>query len=795
MNHAAATMTLDQALSLAIQRHQAGDVATAAEVYRELLRHHPDNAQITYLLAVCEHQSGRYEEAEALFRAAIGRDAAQPQFHLGLGRNYKQQGKYAEAVGCYRDALCLVPDSVEALVSLGVALWRNEQPAEAVEIFSTALRLAPDSFEAAVNCGNALLRLERLDDAIAMYRRALALRPDSADVHNNLGKVLVAVGRVDEARSSFDRALEILPSHPEALFNIGDLLFFSGNNTDAEKYYANAILARPSFAEGYMALGRARFDAGQFEQALECFDLMAAAAPASPLAQVWRGIVLREKGELNLALQAFEKAAASAGNPEEVFAQIGATYWQLGDYRNADEYADRVLESKPGTASALNLKGNVALIAGRIENAILWYDKAATVDPEFHVWSENALFARNYTEHVDAASLLEVHRTWGLRQRSLPSVAQKSRAAIPGARLRLGFVSPDFVSHSVAHFILPVLAYLDGNTFEAFCYHNKRQSDNVTQTLRKFANGWRNIAGKTDQIAAEIIARDGVDILIDLAGHTADNCLGLFARSPAPMQITYLGYPTTTGLPAMHYRLTDWIVDPKGAEAFNTETPLRLPDSYFCYMAPEESPAVSTLPALTRGAITFGSFNNLAKMTPTTLLLWGRVLAAVPGSRLLLKNKSLGNARIRDEVLGRLAKVAVDVNRVELHGYESARISHLALYNQVDIALDTFPYNGATTTCEALWMGAPVVTLRGGTHASRMGASILSAARLREWIAEDESAYVDACVRLAADLKVLAGVRAGLRTLLMNSPLMDYAGFARKFERTLRDAWEAHDRA
>ncbi len=777
-------------MSFAIQRHQAGDTASAIGIYREVLRHDPDNERVTYLLSVCEHQAGRYDVAEDLLRAVIESGTNFPGLHLARGRNFKQQGKYSEAISCYRQELKLAPDSVDALINLGIALWRDDQAAAAVEKLTEALRLAPASFEAALNCANALLGMERHDESIAMYRRALALRAESPDAHNNLGKALVAVGKPDEGQQCFDRALEIMPSHAEALFNLGDLLFFAGNSADAEKYYAKAVAARPTFAEGYMALGRAHFDAGQFDEALLCFDGMIALAPASATALIWRGIVLREMQRVDEALLAFESATVLSKRPEEGYALVGSTYRQLGDNASADDFANRALELEPDHAVALNLKGNLALHGGNVDEAIAWYLRAARSDPDFPMYAQNALFAMNYSDEVDAAVLLGAHRQWGWKQTTVRTPQRRPRTSALGRRLRVGLVSPDLISHSVAHFVAPLLHYFDRSSLEIYCYSNNRKADAVTESFRGLATGWRGVAGKNDQSVAEMIYRDEIDVLIDLAGHTADNRLGVFLRGPAPMQLTWLGYPTTTGLPRMQYRLSDAVVDPDGASSFNTETVLRLPNSYFCYMPAQEAPPVSALPLASRGHPTFGSFNNLAKMTGSTLRLWAQVLEAVPDSRLILKNLSLGDARVREAFASRLEQSGIDPRRVELIGFEIQRTQHLMLYNEIDVSLDTFPYNGATTTCEALWMGVPVVTLAGQTHASRMGASILAAAGHDDLVALDADQYVEICCGLAGDPAVLAQRRASLRPSLADSALMDHGQFNLDFESLLRGEFE-----
>ena len=361
---------------------------------------------------------------------------------------------------------------------------------------------------------------------------------------------------------------------------------------------------------------------------------------------------------------------------------------------------------------------------------------------------------------------------------------------VPPRRLRLGYVSPDFVHHAVSYFFEPVLTARDPAAFEVFCYSDAPVADAVTQRLRAASDGWRDIAGLSDERVAELVRADRIDILVDLAGHTARNRLLVFARKPAPVQVTWLGYPNTTGLAAIDFRLTEAVSDPLGlTEAWHSEELVRLPGTFSCYAPPPESPPVNALPALAAGQVTFGCFNNLAKVTPPALALWARVLREVAGSRLFLKSPGLADletvARLREE----FALHGIPADRLEFSGAELSVAAHLSLYHRVDVALDTFPYNGTTTTCEALWMGVPVVTLAGATHVSRVGASLLTHLGAPEWIGDAPEAYVARCRGLAADLPRLAVLRSGLRERMRGSPLCDAAGFTRGLEDALRAIW------
>jgi predicted O-linked N-acetylglucosamine transferase (SPINDLY family) len=362
--------------------------------------------------------------------------------------------------------------------------------------------------------------------------------------------------------------------------------------------------------------------------------------------------------------------------------------------------------------------------------------------------------------------------------------------AIPDRRLRIGYVSPDFRAHSVASFLEPVLARHDTDNFDVVCYAQVAHPDRTTERLRQLAGHWRDTCAQSDEQVANMIRQDRIDILVDLAGHTRNNRLTVFTHRPAPIQLTYLGYPNTTGLPQIDYRLTDALADPPEADALHTERLVRLPRGFLCYSAPQDAPAVSPLPATAVGHITFGSLNNLAKVNEQVVELWARVLHAVPGAQLLLKGKALCDQATAGRFVEMFARHRIPADRLRLASWAATRAQHLTTYAQVDIALDPFPYNGTTTTCEALWMGVPVVALAGDRHAARVGVSILTHVGLREFIATTPDDYVRTAAGLAADRARLVALRASLRRRMADSPLCDGAAFTRDIEATYRAMWE-----
>ena len=433
--------------------------------------------------------------------------------------------------------------------------------------------------------------------------------------------------------------------------------------------------------------------------------------------------------------------------------------------------------------------GNAWLRLARHQDAFACYDRAISLDRGYVKAGQARLMALQYVE-TSAERLRDAQQEFSQLARSIAkprTLPHAVRAA--DQRLRIGYLSPDFRNHSVAFFALPILTHHDRGKFHITCYHVHGHLDQVSVDFKRVADAWVPCARIADELLAQRIREDGIDILVDLVGHTSNNRLTVLAQRPAPMQVEYLGYPSSTGLTEIDYRLTDWHVDPQGAEQYAVSRPLRLAHSYFCYR-PAHQRAVTELPALTNGYITFGSFCNAAKLSEAVLDLWARVLHSVPDARLLIKNRGVANRAVADRVRARFADQGVHEKRLTLVDWSPTEALHQDGYDRVDISLDSFPYNGATTTCEALWKGVPLISRVGQTHASRMGLSILSAAGLPELALADDDAFVAKAVAMANDLASLADMRAGLRERLRSSALMDEPGFTRDLERAYREAWK-----
>ena len=491
-----------------------------------------------------------------------------------------------------------------------------------------------------------------------------------------------------------------------------------------------------------------------------------------------------------------DASAPAAGAPSlerarfDMHVRLGVGLRHLGQLGAAIEQYNKALALQPNNAFVLVNVANALADQGRIDEALQTYRRAMRLKPDLVGAYEAFLLTLHYSDRVSTEDVFAAHRDYDARFAAplLAEAVPHLNSPDPQRVLRIGYVSPDFHTHPVAFFIEPVLGNHDRAQFQTFCYSDVAVGDGVTVRLAHEAGTWRNIRGLRDQEVAELIRRDRIDILVDLAGHTGSRML-LFARKPAPVQVTYLGYPDTTGVRAIDYRITDAWADPDWADAIHTERLVRLDSGFLCYAPPTDSPPVAAAPVATNGFVTFASFNALAKLSPSVFRVWAEILKAVPRSRLLLKAKSLHCAATRKLVRNSFEQFGVTSERVTLMRQQPSLADHLATYGEADIGLDPFPYNGTTTTCDALWMGLPVITLAGRTHVGRVGVSILSRVGAVDLIAQDQSAYIQQAVTLANDIERLVELRRGFRTRLANSSLTRASDVTRALEGAFRAMW------
>lgn len=607
----------------------------------------------------------------------------------------------------------------------------------AARLYQWTLRNHPEQDEAWHGLGLVALARGDATAAVVLFQSAIARRTDEPAYFHDLGRAWRQMGRKSEAVVAFLHAAELDHRYFDALFDLGSVL---------------CELLRP--AEGAQAL-----------------RLALHLRPEHPDAHLLLGMCLERLGQVDAATEQYLA----------------------------------VLRLRGGDARAYLMLGGALFKAGHVAEADFAFTRSLALDPDQPHAHSRRIAAMNYRADLTAREIADAHRDWGRRFAAplrfaavdLPPGEMPDDPARP---LRIGYVSPNLFRHSVAHFLLPVLRGHDRAAVEVFCYSNSAMVDGTTRALRDAADHWREVVGRSDEEVAALVRADRIDILVDLAGHTGDNRLLVFARRPAPVQVSWLGYPQTTGMEAIDYRLSDDITEPLGeSDALGTETVVRLPSGFHCFGRPgEDGPGdgcegetldVGPPPVLANGFVTFGSFNSVQKMPPALVALWARVLAAVPGSRLLLK--SLPDRVIADRYHNLFAAWGINPERIEFLHWTPSRAEHLRLYGRMDIALDTFPYHGTTTTCEALWMGVPVLSLCGDRHASRVGTSLLTRAGLPAWIAVDEDDYVAKAAAHAACLTGLTLLKTTLRDRMRASALCNTDGFVHDLEVAYREMWQA----
>ena len=626
----------------------------------------------------------------------------------------------------------------------------------------------------------------RLAEAIAVGEQILAIEPTHVAALMFLGQLAQQKGESARAESLFTQALRIQPGAAPLHLLHGIALRALRRSADAHAALARAVELDPFLAEAHHQIGNIAKSQGRISDALASLRTATRLAQERPAIWLNLGVAALEAGARTEALAAFQRAVALEPSRPETHNILGHTLAALGHTTEARAAFAEALRLRPNYAAAHDNLGRLAKAEGLLGEAISHFRAALTNQPAPGTHS-NLLLALNYLPGLSPVDHLAEHRRWhSLYAAPLaPSVPSPNPTSGANRRLRIGYLSPDFTHHAVAYFIEPVLAAHDRTLVEVFCYANVRVPDRFTARIRDQVEHWRDIAFLEDHAAAELIRQDSLDLLIDLAGHTAHHRLLVFARRPARVQATWIGYPNTTGLDAIDYRITDHVSDPVGlTESYHSEKLVRLPTTFSCYRPDEDSPPVNSLPAIEPGEITFGCFNNFAKLTSEVFSLWTQILVALPKARLLLKSRGLRDSTVAARIHAIFYASGIRPDRIMLNGAELSVSDHLALYHGVDVALDPFPYNGTTTTCEALWMGVPVVTLAGSTHVARAGASLLSHTRLNDWIATTPESYVQRAVAAAFDLPRLRTLRRGLREQLRTSALCDAEKFTRGLEAT-----------
>ena len=635
-----------------------------------------------------------------------------------------------------------------------VALHDAGRLDQAEPLYREVLAHQPRHAEALHRLGVLLYQRGRAAEGIEFLQRAIECDPAATNYYTNLGVVLADQKRFEQAREIFRQALALRADVPEVHNNLGNVLKEFGDAAGAVSAYRQAIRLRPDYPEAHHNLGNMLYEVSQFDEAVTEQQKAIALRPQYGEAYCSLGNVLRQQGKMDEAIAAYQRA----------------------------------VELRPAWGEAYNNLGGILQETGRLSEAVACYRKAAELTKDLRV-TDNLLVLLHLDSANDAKAIYEEHARWNrtYARQLAPLNPHFPNDRSEDRRLRIGYVSAYFNGHPVGRFLTPLFENHNHERLEVFCYSDVIKGDATTDRLRSGADVWRDVVRLNDEQLAQQIRSDQIDILVDLGMHTNANRIFVFARKPAPVQVTYLAYCSTTGLETMDYRLSDSFLDPDDCnQPYYSERTVRL-RSYWCYPAPGDAPEVNGLPFTSSGCMTFGCLNNFSKVTDAALSIWLEILRNVGDSRLILHAPE-GTHRLRARQLAEAS--GIDPQRIEFVG--KAPISdYFRQYHAIDTALDPTPYGGGTTTCDALWMGVPVISLAGRTAVSRGGLSILSHIGLPELVASTVAQYVQIAIALAGDVARLTELRAGLRQRMQCSVLMDAPGFALNFEAALREMWRS----
>ena len=806
-----------EALSHAQALADAGDWARATPFYRAALGEATDDLTALRGLGLAALHGGNPAEAVSWLSRAHRTAPYEVPVLSELGLAQKRAGRLNEAIDSYRRALALAATDTVLLVNLGRAEREAGRPQGAVLSFQRALAIDPSLPEIWSMLSNVLRELSRLGEALEAARKALGLDPWMLEAHLNEGSALHASGGVTDALVSYLLASREPRLRAGVLANMKLAVRAPGVAAQPVTRLVLRLLAEPSDAGAWLELGRS-LRATRAPSALLCYEralehvqdanaerelaeLLWGTGRVQPaLEHLLRAIAsdrsdvrsyrllaewLSIPNKINLGSPAWQRLFAECPNDATSLSNLGVALRRRGYPIQAAGLQRRALELEPGRASALVNLGAALSSQGDIPGAVAIYRRALEHDPRHWDAASNLLFSLHLDPSASPEAIFAEHVHVGAELAAAArTVASPTPELFVGRRLRIGYVSPDFRSHPVAHFFEPVLVAHDRAAFEIFCYSDVEHPDSVTEQLARKAEHFIPCAGWSHEALRARIAADHIDVLVDLAGHTARNRLPVFAERPSPVQVSWLGYFDTTGLRAMDYRIADAVSVPTSAERYFVERVVRLPRSANCFLPPP-GPEPSPPPAVASGAITFGCFNNPAKISRSVISTFARVLLATPGSRIKLKYLAFNEAALCERYRAWFAAEGVAPERVIFEGPSSLE-RFLEAFASIDIALDPFPYSGETTALHTLWMGVPLVALEGPTLVQRLASRVLRIAGCNGWVARDPEDYVRIAAELASDASRLARWRRELRPRLRACPLLDHAGVTRELEDTFR---------
>lgn len=785
--------------------------AEALQLYNNVLEKDEANVEALIGKGICLQAQSLPMQAIECFNEAVRIDPGNACALTYCGMIYKDEGHLVEAAEAYQKARNADPSYKPAaeflaivLTDLGTSLKLAGNTEEGIQKYCEALEVDSHYAPAYYNLGVVYSEMMQFDLALTCYEKAALERPLYAEAYCNMGVIYKNRGELEAAIACYERCLTISPNFEIAknnmaiaLTDLGTKVKIEGDINQGVAYYKKALFYNWHYADAMYNLGVAYGEMLNFEMAIVFYELALHFNPRCAEACNNLGVIYKDRDNLDKAVECYQMALSIKPNFSQSLNNLGVVYTVQGKMDAASSMIQKAIFANSTYAEAYNNLGVLYRDAGSITSAVQAYEKCLQIDPDSRNAGQNRLLALNYIDEGFDDKLYQAHREWGKRFLKLyPQYTSWDNPKVADRPLVIGYVSPDYFTHSVSYFIEAPLAHHDYSNYKVVVYSGVVKADAKTLRFKdkvlKKGGLWRDIYGIDEKKVASLVREDKVDILVELTGHTANNKLGTMACRPAPIQVTWIGYPNTTGLPTIDYRITDSLADPPDTTQKHVEELVRLPESFLCYSPSPEAGPVCPTPAILNGFITFGSFNNLAKITPKVLQVWAKILCAVPNSRLVVKCKPFCCDSIRQKFLSTLAELGLEPLRVDLLPLIHLNHDHMQAYSLMDISLDTFPYAGTTTTCESLYMGVPCVTMAGSVHAHNVGVSLLTKVGLGRLVAKSENEYVSLALDLAADVTALQELRMSLRGLMAKSPVCDGENFTRGLESAYRNMWRRY---
>ncbi|MGJ8527849.1 tetratricopeptide repeat protein [Maritalea sp.] len=777
-----------QLLQSGIQLHQTGDLQGAEGQYRKILELQPNHPEANHLLGTLAHQLGRNEQALPFLLKAVNANPTSPNFHNVVGLAYKGVGDFDAAIKSHKAAIEIDPNFAVAYNSLSILHKEVKDYDAAVSAARRALEIDPKMAEAHNNLGNIYEAAGRHEDAVVAYEKGLTVQPNFLMLHYNLARALQRACKFDQAITIYEKVIEAKPDFAEAYSNYGQALRDAGRAGDSIAFFQKAAELNPNSAVAYYNLGLSFAAVGQSDDAMACYEGAFTIKPDFAYAYNDHGVALLAKGQAGSAIPSLLKAVEIAPNSALMHSNLGNAYMRFGELELARASYLNAIDLKNDLYQAYNSLGILHQEFGEFDDAQNMYEKALDINPNYTDAISNMLFTANYDPAKSGEEIFRKYRWFNetFCEPLLESHVPHKNVPDPEKRIRVGYVAPTFYRHAVGYHLMPLFDNATHENFEVFAYAGIAKTDEYTERYKANSDHFIFTKGMTDEQLVDRIREDKIDILVDIAGHTKENRLRIFAPKPAPVSLHWLDFGYTTGMPAIDYYMGDDNATPKEQDhLFGEREVWRLDGLSVVYRPADNMGEVSPLPALANGYVTFCTLSRSVRLNDPTIRVWAEILKAVPNSKLRVDSRNFGNQTMCNKLIEKFEKYGVDADLLIL-GFNSPPWDVL---REIDIALDCFPHNSGTTLFEHLYMGNPYVTLYNRASVGTLGGAILRGGGFGEWVAHTEQEYIDIAVKLASDIPALAETRANMRAKMEQSALMDEKGFVGRVEDAYRAMW------